>query len=105
MVLGQIPRVTPKEENTTGLPLDNLRFRTRKRNEIYSPYVDHTRIGGICSINKPTLRHKREQLPYGEIMVLSVFRVEHAIVVVEIYASVFPLCKHIATPKSDRKSH
>lgn len=38
-------------------------------------------------------------------MVLSVFRVEHAIVVVEFYAIVFPLCKYISTPKSDRKSH
>lgn len=48
---------------------------------------------------------EREQLTYGEIMVLSVFRVEHAIVVVEFYAIVFPLCKYISTPKSDRKSH
>lgn len=53
--------------------------------------------------NKP--RYKIEQLTYGEIMVLSVFRVEHAIVVVEIYAIVFPLCKHISTPKSNRKGH
>lgn len=49
--------------------------------------------------------NKIEQLTYGEIMVLSIFRVEHAIVVVEFYAIVFPLCKYISTPKSDRKSH
>ena len=59
----------------------------------------------IIAWNDNYLRWKREQLTYGEIMVLSVFRVEHAIVVVEFYAIVFPLCKYISTPKSDRKSH
>ena len=60
---------------------------------------------GIACRYDDVPRSKIEQLTYGEIMVLSVFRVEHAIVVVEFYAIVFPLCKYISTPKSDRKSH